>query len=74
MSGEGGMVEQMLTKRQRQVCAKLCLGWTSKEIANVMGLSPRTIDDHRNRIMEKLKARNAVELVRIVYQIEDSPA
>jgi DNA-binding NarL/FixJ family response regulator len=66
-------VKDILTRRQRQVCEKVCLGWSSKEIANVLGLSPRTVDDHRDRLMEKLKVRNAVELVRLVYQIEDNP-
>jgi DNA-binding NarL/FixJ family response regulator len=58
-----------LTAREQQVCDKLCLGWTNKEIASLLGLSPRTIEDHRTNIFDKLKVRNTVELVRYVHHI-----
>ena len=34
--------------------------------AKMLGISPRTIEDHRANIMKKLGARNAADLVRIV--------
>ncbi|WGR74326.1 MULTISPECIES: helix-turn-helix transcriptional regulator [unclassified Bradyrhizobium] len=60
-----------LTRREREICEKLCLGWTSKEIAEHFGLSPRTVEDHRFQVMTKYKVRNAVELVRAVYGIKE---
>ena len=61
-----------LTPREKTVRAYLCKGFTNKEIAKEMKLSPRTIEDHRVNIFKKLKVRNIVELVRQFYGIEDA--
>lgn len=47
-----------LTPRERQVVTWLARGKTSKEIAQVLGLSPRTIEDVRARLMRKFDVRN----------------
>jgi two-component system, LuxR family, response regulator FixJ len=60
-----------LTARERQVCVFLCKGWENKEIAAKLGISPRTVEDHRIHIFKKYRVRNAVELVRAVYDIPD---
>lgn len=54
-----------LTKRESEVLAKIASGKSSKETARDLGVSPRTVETHRARIMAKLKARNAADLVRI---------
>ena len=41
-------------------------GASNKETGRKLGISPRTIEVHRARIMAKLGARNAADLVRIV--------
>ena len=41
-------------------------GASNKEAGRHLGISPRTIEDHRANIMKKLGARNAADLVRIV--------
>ena len=41
-------------------------GQSNKEAGRELGISPRTIEVHRARIMEKLGAKNAADLVRIV--------
>jgi DNA-binding CsgD family transcriptional regulator len=46
-------------------------GLHAKEIAAVLGISPRTVEVHKTRIMEKLGVRNVAELVRFV--ISSSP-
>lgn len=43
-----------LSPRERQVIRLIGLGKTGKEIARMMGLSPRTVDTYRERLMEKL--------------------
>ncbi|NRG19578.1 response regulator transcription factor [Rhizobiales bacterium] len=55
-----------LTPREREVLEQITAGASNKEAGRVLGISPRTIEVHRARIMEKLGARNAADLVRIV--------
>ena len=55
-----------LTPRERDVFEKLITGASNKEAARQLGISPRTIEVHRSRIMEKLEAKNAADLIRIV--------
>lgn len=59
-------VSQMsaLTARERQVLAQIAAGTPNKEIGRRLGISARTVEVHRARIMEKLNARNAADLVR----------
>jgi DNA-binding CsgD family transcriptional regulator len=56
-----------LTRREQDVLAQIVAGASSKEAGRHLGISPRTIEVHRARIMEKLGAKNAADLVRIVY-------
>ncbi len=42
-------------------------GASNKEAGRTLGISPRTIEVHRARIMEKLDARNTADLARIVF-------
>jgi len=56
-----------LTRREQDVLGRIIAGASSKEAGRELGISPRTIEVHRARIMEKLGARNTADLVRIVY-------
>ncbi len=42
----------------------LVLGESNKEIGHALGISPRTVEIHRARVQEKLKARGLSDLVR----------
>lgn len=55
-----------LTPRERDVLDQIAAGSSNKEAGRNLGISPRTVEVHRARIMEKLGARNAADLVRIV--------
>lgn len=57
---------EVLTPRERDVLKAITGGASNKEAGRALGISPRTIEVHRARIMEKLGARNAADLVRIV--------
>ncbi|MEM6712456.1 MAG: response regulator [Pseudomonadota bacterium] len=56
----------LLTPREREVLEQITSGSSNKEAGRALGISPRTIEVHRARIMEKLGAKNAADLVRIV--------
>lgn len=55
-----------LTRREREVLEQFATGASNKEAGRTLGISPRTIEDHRANIMKKLGARNAADLIRIV--------
>ena len=52
-----------LTPRQREILQLLAAGKSAKEIASVLALSPRTVEDHKYRLMELLGIENSAELV-----------
>jgi two-component system response regulator FixJ len=53
-----------LTPRERQVLEQLVAGRSNKLAAFELSISPRTIEIHRARIMDKLNARSLSDLVR----------
>ena len=55
-----------LTRREREVLEQFTAGASNKEAGRTLGISPRTIEDHRANIMKKLGAWNAADLIRIV--------
>jgi two-component system response regulator FixJ len=60
------MAGTQLTPREQEVAELIADGASNKEAGRKLGISPRTVEIHRARIMEKLGARNAADLVRIV--------
>jgi two-component system response regulator FixJ len=56
---------ELLTLREREVLIELIAGHPNKVIAHHLAISPRTVEIHRARVMEKMRARNLSELVRM---------
>jgi len=54
-----------LSPREREVMDLLVLGKANKEVADQLGLSTRTVEGHRARLMEKLACTSLAELVRL---------
>ena len=52
-----------VSDREREVLRLLIQGQSAKEIAEALGMSPRTAETHRNHLMAKFAARNTAELV-----------
>lgn len=57
---------QALTPRERDVLRAIASGASNKEAGRMLGISPRTVEVHRAKVMDKLGAKNAADLVRIV--------
>jgi FixJ family two-component response regulator len=56
----------LLSRREVEVLAQIMAGASNKEAAKTLGISSRTIETHRQHIMKKLGAKNAVDLVHVV--------
>jgi RNA polymerase sigma factor (sigma-70 family) len=63
-----------LTSREREILAHAAKGLHAKEIGATLGISPRTVEVHKTRIMEKLNVRNIGELVRFALLAEEGAA
>ena len=57
-----------LTVREREVLKLIVEGKSSKEIGDLLFISPRTVERHRANIMEKLNIKKTVDLVKYAFQ------
>ena len=62
---------EQLTRRELEVLKFLVRGDSSRKLAERFGLSSRTVDIHRTKIMRKLQAATIPDLVRIAYTSND---
>ncbi len=58
-----------LTRREQEVMRFLAEGFSTKEAAEKLFLSPKTIENHRNNIMRKLDLHNIIELIRYAAKL-----
>jgi two-component system, LuxR family, response regulator FixJ len=76
-SSEGQRRELMdrlaeLSPRQKEVMHLVAQGLSNKQIAQQLGISPRTVENYRAWVMERMGAANVAELVRKVIMLEQS--
>lgn len=57
---------ERLSSREREVVAHLAQGLSSKEIARLLQLSPRTVEMHRGRLLRKLGVRSTAQLLALL--------
>lgn len=60
-------IEDELSDREKDVVQLICQEFTNKEIAEKLFISPRTVESHRQRIIEKLGVKNSIGIV--IYAI-----
>ena len=67
--------EETLTAREIDVVKLICQEKTNQEIADILFLSPRTVESHRQRILDKIGAKNTVGIViyAVVNEIHTVP-
>ena len=56
----------VLTARERQIMELIAEGTHNRDIATALGISPRTVEGHKARVMDKLQVRSVTELVHLV--------
>jgi two-component system, NarL family, response regulator NreC len=64
MLHKGSLRQEVLTLRERQVLQLVAEGKSTKELAQILGISDRTGGSHRSRIMDKLEIHETASLVR----------
>lgn len=57
-----------LSKREREVLTFWALGYTNKEIADELFISVRTVESHKNHIMQKLNLKTTVDMVKFAIR------
>jgi FixJ family two-component response regulator len=62
---------QRLTQRERQVMDYVVAGRHNREIAAELGISPRTVEVYKARLMEKLDVRRVADLVRLAIEVRE---
>ena len=65
---------ESLTPREREVLDLMTQGKQNKVVGQELGVSPRTIEIHRARVMEKMGARSVAELVRMMLDLKHVPS
>ncbi len=58
-----------LTRREQEISGYIVNGLTCKETAQALGISHRTVEVHRGRLMKKLAAKNTAELVSKIIMV-----
>ena len=62
-----------LTPREHEVMMEIARGRTNRETGYLLGISTRTVETHRLRVMNKLKLGSVAELTRFVIELEAGP-
>jgi two-component system response regulator FixJ len=57
-----------LSRRERELLTAIVQGQSTKMIAETLGISARTVDHHRANLMDKMRATNVADLVRMAMQ------
>lgn len=57
-----------LSPREHEILQRVCEGWSSAEIATQLGLSPKTVETYRSRLMQKLGIDNVPDLVKFALR------
>ncbi len=57
-----------ITAREEEILRQLASGKTSKKIADILFISPNTVDTHRRNLLKKLGCKSVVELTQVAFK------
>ena len=69
-ANEAGNELLELSPRERQVLKLIAEGLSYKKIADILSISPRTVESHKNNLLEKLNLSNQVDLVKYAMRLK----
>ena len=61
---------ESLSERERQVLIQVARGYTNQRIADEVGLSVKTVESYRSRLMKKLGLKDRSDLVRLAIEMK----
>ncbi len=61
--------DKYLTPREQEIMSMLAEGFSKKEVAETLFISPKTVENHATNIMKKLSLNNTIELVRCAAKL-----
>lgn len=62
-------IRDSITSREREILGLLSKGHNSKEISEMLFLSPHTVDYYRRQLLKKTNSRNIAQLIGIAYHM-----
>lgn len=68
LSGDGVEAAAQMSARETEILKLVASGMSSKEIGEQLFISPRTVDTHRNNLMQKLDIHNIAGLIRFAFK------
>jgi DNA-binding NarL/FixJ family response regulator len=68
LDSAGSTPSDQLSSREHEVLRLVASGKTSREVAVILGISPKTVDNHRHSIMQKLGVHDVVSLTRVAIR------
>jgi DNA-binding NarL/FixJ family response regulator len=57
-------IDKKVTGREAEVLSHLAKGFSTKEIANALGITAHTVETHRKKLLQKFEAKNSTELIK----------
>jgi FixJ family two-component response regulator len=61
---------QSLSDREREVMELFAAAKTTRQVANMLGISPKTVEKHRIHIFDKLNVESVPALIRLLYDVQ----
>lgn len=58
----------LLSEREKEICSLVAKGYTNKETGELLNISPRTVETHKSKIMEKLRLTTRRDLVQFALK------